>query len=150
MAAPGTTEGLDTLRPTPGRDDEAVEKFLHGYAQALSLGRSAEVAALWETPALLIDDGAVVTVASSAEVEGLMSRTAAQYTTDGITSTRPEITRISWVSDRIALVEVLWHRIDRQGDERGIEGVTYALRRDDSDRLRVRTAVIHAPLDRLV
>jgi hypothetical protein len=150
MAAAGTNEGVHSFRPTPGRDDEAIENFLHGYAQALSLGRSAEVAALWETPALLINDRAVVPVTSTAEVEGLMARIAGQDTTDGITSTRPEITRISWVSDRIALAEVLWHRIDRQGDERGIEGITYALRRDANDRLRVRAAVIHAPLDRLV
>lgn len=143
---PGTeTEG--PLRPTPGRDDEAVTNFLHALGRALSQGKPDVVASLWETPALVVADQGVIAVGARAEVERFFAGAAAQYTSQGITSTRPEVTRLGWISDRIAIVEVLWQQLDVHGDRRGEEGVTYTLRRDDSGELKIRAAVTHPPLE---
>ena len=51
--------------------------------------------------------------------------------------------RLEWVTDRMALVDVRWPWLDADGAENGEESSTYALRRGDDGRLKIRMVVMH-------
>ena len=138
------SENIDTevLRPTPGRDDEAVENFLKRYANALSQGQSATIAQMWQAPALVVSDSGVVAVGAEVEVDRFFAAAKAQYDARGITSTRPEIMRIQWLTDRVVSVDVRWPQLDARGEELGAESSSYTLRRDEEGELKVRVAII--------
>jgi hypothetical protein len=123
------------------RLDRPVQDFLDRYAAALAAGDGKAIAAMWETPALVVDDRGVIPVGKPEEVEEFFTAAHADYNARGITSTRPEIVRLEWPTDRIAQVDVRWVMLDAAGRERGDESTTYTLRRDDAGALRLRCTV---------
>jgi ketosteroid isomerase-like protein len=129
----------------PGRGrrlDAAVQDYLDRYAKALADGDGKAIAAMWETPALVVDDRGVIAVAKADEVDRFFSGAREQYNERGIVATRAEIQRLEWATDRIAQVDVRWSMLDESGRERGHEDTTYTLRKDDGGALRVRVAVM--------
>lgn len=131
----------DTRGDDPYSDD--VLQFLDAYALALLRGDERAIAAMWEAPALVIGDAGVHAVASTAEVERFFAEAKEQYAARHITGTRPDVQRLEWVTERIAMVRVWWPYLDEGGRHIGAESSTYTLRRDEHGRLRLRVATMH-------
>ncbi|HET6585783.1 MAG TPA: hypothetical protein VFG69_20145, partial [Nannocystaceae bacterium] len=131
----------DTRAEVPHSDD--VLKFLDAYAAALLRGDARAIAAMWEAPALVVGDAGVHAVASTAEVEHFFAGAKDEYAARHITGTRPDVQRLEWATDRIAIVRVWWPYIDERGVQIGAESSTYTLRRDDHGVLRLRVALMH-------
>jgi hypothetical protein len=141
MSQPTGTE------PTKGRvtdDDEAdVQDFLDRMARALTAGDARTVAAMWETPSLVLGDEMLLAVRTNAEVERFFSGAKDQYNKMGITDTRADIVRLTWATHRIAIVQVRWPYLDARGEEVGEETSTYTLRRNQEGQLKLCAAVMH-------
>jgi hypothetical protein len=112
-------------------------------ARAVVTGDGPAVAKLWEVPALVVGDEAVIPVSALSEVEQFFGGAKEQYNASGITDTRPEIVHLEWATPRIALVEVRWPYLDAEGRQRGSEISTYAMRRDITGALKLRAAIMH-------
>ena len=138
------TEPSQAGQATSAAPNQAeVQQLLEQMARALTAGEAKKVAALWETPALVMSDQGVQAVASISEVEQFFSGAKEQYNQLGVTDTRPEIQRLTWPTGRTALVEVRWPWLTADGREAGAETSTYTLRRDESGKLKIRAVIMH-------
>ena len=124
-----------------GRDG-GVQTFLDRYARAVTAGTGKAIAELWAVPGLIMGDRSVRAVSALREVEQFFVGARDQYQALGIVTTRAEIQRLEWLTDRIVLVDVRWPYLDARGNERGEEATTYALRKDDGGELKVRAAMM--------
>ena len=127
----------------PEQNQQEIQSFLDRMARAITSGDGPAVAALWETPALVVGNDKVMPVSSSNELEQFFGGAKEQYNARGITDTRAEILHLEWPTDRIAIVEVRWPHLDANGEIKGSETSTYTLRRDDDGTLKLRTVVMH-------
>lgn len=130
-------------RIAPAPDNAAVRALLVGLAHALTSGDGKTAAATWATPALVIADDLALTVTSHDELQEVFGGAKAQYNARGIADTRPDILRLDWVTDRLAIVEVRWPYLAADGDEIGEETSTYVIRREPDGRLAIRASVMH-------
>jgi hypothetical protein len=130
-------------RVAPAPDNAAVRALLVGLAHALTSGDGKSAAATWATPALVIADDLAQTVTSHDELQEVFGGAKAQYNARGIADTRPDILRLDWVTDRLAIVEVRWPYLAADGDEIGEETSTYVIRREPDGRLAIRASVMH-------
>jgi hypothetical protein len=130
-------------RVAPAPDNAAVRALLVGLAHALTSGDGKSAAATWATPALVIADDLALTVTSHDELQEVFGGAKAQYNARGIADTRPDILRLDWVTDRLAIVEVRWPYLAADGDEIGEETSTYVIRREPDGRLAIRASVMH-------
>jgi hypothetical protein len=141
--------GFESGREAPARPDgngrswQKVQSFLDEFSRGFTSGDGPAVAALWDTPALILSDQGVHAVSSRDELAAFFGGAKAQYTSQGVTDTRAEIIRLSWPTDQIAIVEVRWPYLDQAGRSHGHETSTYTLRRDDNGALKLRVAVMH-------
>ena len=126
----------------PDLDDAEVSEFLTRYGQALSAGDVGGIADLWNYPAFVLSDDGVRAVENREEVESFFRGAKADYAARGIESTRPDVVRLEWVTDRIAIVDVRWPCLDERGFERGEEWGTYTLRVDDNGDLKLCVALM--------
>jgi hypothetical protein len=131
----------DTRADVP--DSDEVLQFLDAYALALLRGDERAIAAMWEAPALVVGDAGVHAVASTGEIERFFATARDEYAARHITGTSPDVQRLEWVTDRIAIVRVWWPYLDEQGRHIGAESSTYTLRRDERGALRLRVATMH-------
>jgi ketosteroid isomerase-like protein len=129
------------VRSTTGPDNEAVREVLERLAGAVTAGDARAAGRLWGTPALVLGDHMAWGIASRLEVEDFFAGAKQQYNARGIVDTRPDILRLEWVTDRIAIVEVRWPYIDAGGDEIGAESSTYIIRREDDGEWMFRAAI---------
>lgn len=127
---------------TSYRSDPAIQEFLDQMAKALTSGDGKAAAGLWSLPALVLGDQFVQSVDSTEQLEKLFGGAKEQYNAKGVTSTRGEIQRLEWLTDRIALVSVRWPWLDQDGTEHGDESSTYVLRKDDGGQLRMHAALM--------
>ncbi|HXU79803.1 MAG TPA: hypothetical protein VN914_00280 [Polyangia bacterium] len=147
MSQPTGTEGPS--RRKPADDDESdVQELLDRMARALTAGDGRAVAAMWETPALVVGDEMLQAVRTAAELEQFFSGAKAQYNKMGIADTRPDIVRLSWATPRIAIAQVRWPYLDAKGEEVGEETSTYTLRRNQAGELKLCAAVMHGAAPR--
>ena len=140
------TEGTgkrNGARGTNGLKDSSVKEFLERLARALTAGDGAAVAAMWEIPALVVGDTMTKVVSAREELEAFFGGAREQYNTRGISDTRPDIVKLRWVTERMAIVEVRWPYLDERGKEVGEESSTYTLRRDEAGDLKLVAAVMH-------
>lgn len=143
-STPNTQSRSPAARPSTVRDDDAaLVDFFDRIGVALSAGDAAAIAAAWEAPALVVGDGGVHAVTSSAEVESFFAGARDQYASRGISATRAEIVRVSWLGARTAIAEVRWPMLDEKNRELGEERTTYTLRTSDDGELKIRVAVMH-------
>jgi hypothetical protein len=135
--------GGERRRATPpdGRDG-GVQTFLDRLARAVTAGDGKTIAAMWAVPGVIIGDRSVRVVGTVNEVEQFFGGARDQYHALGVVTTRAEIQRLEWLTDRIVLVDVRWPYLDARGNERGEESSTYALRTDDTGELRIQAAVM--------
>lgn len=126
----------------PDRHDAEVLDFLNRFARSLTAGDGRQAATHWAVPALVIADDGVTAVNSLQEVEQFFSGAKEQYNSRGITDTRPDIQKLEWATDRIAVVDVRWPYIHENGKEKGEEASTYILRRDDAGNLKLHVALM--------
>ncbi len=138
------TSGAAALQ-TDGDQDEAMLQLFDGIAVALNSGDAAAIASAWETPALVVGDSGIHAVRARAEVESFFAGAREQYTSRGITATRAEIVRVSWVGSRTAIAEVRWPLLDERNRELGEERTTYTLRLNESGEPKIHAAVTHTP-----
>jgi hypothetical protein len=129
--------------PPDVRRDTSIQDFLDRLGRAVTSGDGAAAANLWSTPALVMGDEMVRAIASADEVAAFFGGAKAEYNQRGIVDTRAEIVRLTWPTDRIAIVEVRWPYLDAKGNEVGDEVSTYTLRRDDRGKLQLVVAVMH-------
>lgn len=122
--------------------DKEVQTLLDQLASAITSGDGRAVAKLWETPALVVHDEQVIAVGSAQEIETFFGGSNEQYNARGITDTRPEVTRLTWPTTNIAIVEVRWPYLDAAGATHGYETSTYTLRRNEAGELKVRVVVM--------
>ena len=141
MAQQADTEGA-AKRATD--DDEAdIQAFLDKMAKALTAGDGRTIATMWETPALVVGDEMLMAVRTPQEVERFFSGAKDQYNKMGITDTRADIVRLTWATNRIAIVQVKWPYLDARGEEVGEETSTYTLKRNQTGALKLCAAVMH-------
>ena len=126
----------------PARHDSGVQEYFDRYARALMAGDGRTIAAMWEAPALVIDDENVIAVSATEQVEAFFTGARDQYQARGITATRAEILRLQWATERIVVVDVRWPQLDAEGEERGDELSTYTLRRGGDGELKVRAVLM--------
>jgi hypothetical protein len=126
---------------------EDVQHFLDRLGTSLSGGDLKDVAACWETPALVVDDRGAIPVTKASEIESFFEQASKAYHDQGIFATRPEIVRLEPTTDRIVTVDVRWTNLDSEGAEKGSETSRYVLRADDQGKPRIRVAMTidHGP-----
>jgi ketosteroid isomerase-like protein len=131
-----------TRKVTGARDDAAVRTMLERLAKALTSGDGKTVARMWAVPALVMSDDMARPVASLEEVEQFFAGARQQYNDRGVTDTRPEVERIDWATDRIAIAHVRWPWLDADDEEVGTESSIYVLKRGDDGELRVQAVIM--------
>jgi hypothetical protein len=130
----------DTNRPAA--DERSVQALLDAFGRALTAGDGRAITELWATPSFVLGDTMARTIEMREEIEEFFGSAKDQYAAMGITDTRAEITRLEWLTDRIALVDVRWPYLDAQGEEHGEERSTYTVRRGDDGELRICVAIL--------
>jgi hypothetical protein len=132
-----------TTAPPDPHSAQRVQQFLDRMAKAVTSGDGKTVAKMWDVPALVLDDHSVRAIGAASELEQFFGGAKQQYNDRGIVDTRADILALAWLTERIAIVEVRWPYLDRDGREVGEESSTYTLRFDDENNLRLRVAVMH-------
>ena len=133
------TESERTNRPD---HDDGVQDLLDAFARGLVTGDGPAIAELWNLPSYVLGDGMARTIEMREEVEEFFTSAKDQYAEMGVTGTRAEITRLEWLTDGIAQVDVRWPYLDAAGGEHGEERSTYTLRRDDAGNLKICIAIM--------
>ncbi|WP_395644654.1 hypothetical protein [Terricaulis sp.] len=137
------TPHLEPLLTQPLPDDLGVQAFLDGVARAFTAGDGEAVAALWETPALVLSDDMDEVIDTRGEIADFFGGARAQYNQLDIVDTKAEIVRLDELNDRLVCVRVRWPYLDRQGREVGAECSTYTLKRGGDAKWKIRVAVMH-------
>ena len=122
--------------------DTEVKQVLETIARGLTAGDGKAVAKHWAMPAFVLGDSMAMPISSLDEVAKFMGGAKAQYQKMGITDTRPEIQKLEWITDKIAVADVRWPYLDEAGTEKGAESSIYTLVRDESGELKVRSVVM--------
>jgi ketosteroid isomerase-like protein len=130
-------------RTEAGPDNAGVRALLARLARALTAGDGKAAAAMWATPALVLGDDMALTVSSTTDLQDVFGSAKSHYNARGITDTRPDILRLDWVTNSIAIVEVRWPYLAADGDEVGEETSTYVIRREPDGSLAIRATVMH-------
>jgi hypothetical protein len=121
--------------------EDGVQEVLDALGRALTAGDGEAVADLWNLPAYVLGDTMARTVEMREELVEFFGSAKEQYAELGVRDTRAEVTRVEWLTERIAQVEVRWPYLDADGQERGDERSIYTLRRDDAGNLAICVAV---------
>jgi hypothetical protein len=130
------------LGPRSVEDDLKIRDFLERMGHSLTSADIDTLAELWETPVFVLSDDGARVVESIADIMRYFGEAKARYHASGIVATQPDIMHIEWLTHRIAIVDVRWPHLDRDGRERSAECATYTLCFDDANNLRVRCVVM--------
>ncbi len=130
------------MSPSGQDKEKRVQSMLEKFAKAFTRSDGKAAAECWEVPALIVADQGTKAVATLAEVETFYGGAAKQYNDMGITSTRPEVQSITWMTEQLATVHVRWPYLDAQGKQRPeSESSTYVMR-FDGDQPKINVAVM--------
>jgi hypothetical protein len=124
------------------RDRAKVQDYLDRFGEAITSGDVSAIAALWETPAFVIDDRAAIPVASIGEVEKFFAGAKDQYNAQGITKTKAEILDLDWISDNLVVVRVRWPYQNDAGKTLGAESSSYTLKRSGDGDFKMRVVLM--------
>jgi len=123
--------------------EQGLQSMLEAFAKAFTQGDGKAAAVCWEVPALIVTDQGSKAVATLGEVEDFYGGAAKQYNDMGITGTRPEIQSVTWLTERLAAVQVRWPYLDAQGQARpDSEASSYVMRIGDDGRPRITVVVM--------
>jgi hypothetical protein len=91
----------------------------------------------------MVTDAGTRSISTLDEVADFFGATADAYTKKGMVSTRPEIQRTIWHTNRLVLVDVRWPYLDVSGTELGVsESGSYVLRLGNDGQLRICVAMM--------
>lgn len=122
--------------------DALVHEYLERFARSLTAGETRKLVQMWALPAFVIGDEVVHAIVAPADLEKFFAGAKENYNARGIVDTRPDLLKLEWISERIALVHVRWPYLDAQGKELGDESSTYILRLDEFGELKLRVALL--------
>jgi hypothetical protein len=130
------------MSPSGQDKEKRVQSMFEKFAKAFTRSDGKAAAECWEVPALIVADQGTKAVATLAEVETFYGGAAKQYNDMGITSTRPEVQSITWMTEQLATVHVRWPYLDAHGKQRPeSESSTYVMR-FDGDQPKINVAVM--------
>jgi hypothetical protein len=121
---------------------EEVQDMFDQLAKALTAGDGDAVAALWETPGLVIGAHCVLAMTSQEKVAEFFCKAKHKYNEHGITNTRADLLDIEPVGERIVLVSVRWAHLGPNARELGHESFDYTLRRNDDGKVKIRSMLL--------
>ena len=104
-----------------------VQDLLDQLARAIADGDGEAVAALWDTPGIVIASSTVVAIQRRAQL-------AAMYKAPAARSSRADLLDLERIGDRIVIAAVRWPGLDESAD--------YTLRRDDAGKLKIRSVLM--------
>jgi hypothetical protein len=146
MASHTNSRPTETGKPGKSKrknsGDPELQEFFDRFTSALTAGDGKTVAEMWETPAYFIGDEMIRSEEDPREVEKFFGSAKEMYASKGITSTRAELGPVTWLTERIAEVDVRFPYLDAAGNEQGEESSRYTLRRGDDDKFRLCVAVM--------
>ena len=120
-----------------------IEAMLDAFANAFTQGDGKGAAACWEVPALVVSDQGNRAVSALSEIEAFFGNAASEYNAKGITGTRPEIQALTWLTERLATVQVRWPYLDAKGvAQRESESSMYVLRLNASGEPKICVSVM--------
>jgi hypothetical protein len=122
-------------------DESAILRTLRDIGSALAAGDAAQVAELWDVPALVLADQGARAVDTRAEVEEFFRGSIAWYRERGAPSAVPTLERWERISEHIAWVDVTWRGIDASGVEKSRESSHYVMRTGEDGLARVQVAM---------
>jgi hypothetical protein len=123
--------------------EAAIKAMLARFANAFTHGDGKGAAACWEVPALIVSDEGTRAVSALSEIEAFFGNAAGQYNAKGVTSTRPEIQTLNWLTQKLATVQVRWPYLDARGvDLREAESSMYVLRTDAAGEPKICASVM--------
>jgi hypothetical protein len=122
--------------------DAEVRTLLETIAKGLTAGDGKAVAKHWAMPAFVLGDTMAMPIGSLDEVAEFMGGAKAEYQKMGVTDTKPQIRKLDWITDKIAVADVRWPYLDDAGTEKGAESSIYTLVRDEAGDLKVRSIVM--------
>jgi hypothetical protein len=125
----------------------STTKFLAEFAEALSDGDGGAIAEMFEIPALVVGDGMLEALTAKNRIEEFFGGAKEQYEQRGIAEAHADVVHEEHPTDKIAIVQVRWPYLDKDGDEIGAESSTYTLRRDDEGDYKIVCIVMHGEED---
>jgi ketosteroid isomerase-like protein len=122
-----------------------VAAFLDRYADALAGGDLPGVAACYALPALVVGDGATISVSEPAQVEAAFAGAADAYRAQGLVGLRPQVRAVEPLTGALTLVDVGWAYLDEAGTARQHTSYRYLLRRADGGQLGIQVVIDTTP-----
>jgi hypothetical protein len=119
----------------------AIKRLVECVAQSLSAGDFHALAKCWEVPALVLSDNGAIAVSDASEIERFFAQAAEWYRSRGIASTKPEIERVDFLSDKLAAIDVRWPWLDASGKEMSSERSHYIAQVGQDQRAYIRVAL---------
>jgi hypothetical protein len=130
--------GKRPTRAAQAPHQAAVQRFLERLTNALTAGDGEGAAACFESPALMVmadpRHGGNQVLQDRATVAKFFGQAPQQYHAKGVQWTFPDVERLEWVADGLALVRVRFPYIDADGNDLG-DGETsvYVVRKTGPD-----------------
>ncbi len=115
-----------------------VQEFLSGLARVLVGGDGDAVAMLWEAPAIVIGNDAVVGLDSPRRIAQMFSGARELDGGCGYAGMHPDLIDLERIGERLVIATVRWPHVDAAGREVAAEVSDFVLRRDDRGALKVR------------
>lgn len=109
----------DPMALSPGPKNEAppaIRSFFEEYAAAFSTLDPDVIAGYWHCPTLLAGDGGVQAVGPTEEATALIGRMADDLRSRGYERSEFASVDAAEVDDGVAVAEVVWRRLDADGD----------------------------------
>ena len=130
------------MNQVAGQGETRIKAMLDRFANAFTHGDGKGAAACWDVPALIVSEEGNRAVSALSEIEAFFGNAASEYNAKGITGTRPEIQALTWLTEKLATVQVRWPYLDAKGvDQRESESSTYVLRVDDTGQVKICVSV---------
>jgi ketosteroid isomerase-like protein len=111
--------------------EKQITDFFDRYGTALGNADMPAIAACYAIPALVVDDGTNIPVASAEEVQAAFKGSAETYFARGLVGAKATIGEIHQVTDALSLVGVNWEYVDREGGHQPGESFRYLVRLGD-------------------
>ncbi|MGQ0505886.1 MAG: DUF6841 family protein [Myxococcaceae bacterium] len=117
--------------------EQEIHALLDRFAHAITRGDTETIATLWGVPSLVLHEGTARPVGSLDEVKQFFANGPKQYLQRGIVDTKAEVTRLTWLTEKMASVQVRWPCFDGEGRELEEERSTYIVMRGNDGAWKI-------------
>jgi hypothetical protein len=125
--------------------EQDVSTFLDRYADTLGRGDLPGIAACYVLPALVVGDGAAISVSEASQVEAAFAGAAEAYREQGLVALQPELRSVDPLTPALTLAEVRWAYLDEAGTARQHTSYRYLLRRTGPGELGIQVVIDTTP-----